>query len=803
MLSQALQLFGIFSLLFVGFFSSVIWQNKLLAPGDAAIYSVPAFATWPILWTNLLGCGVPLGADPQYQMWNPLRIFCMLFLDYNFLVIAGYSIAATCAFCFLFSLTRSKLGAAIGALAYAMSGFMVAHLGHITIVQAAAWLPLLLLAIEQSKLVFKWYWLVIGELAVAFCLLGGHSQVLLMQLIVSTFFAFRVAWQRRYRFWQILATYSFMVLLGLGLVALQLLPTLELASFSMRNDWSFDQFVSFSLPPRQLVQLIIPFFFFKPVGYELGVYGRSTYGGDWCLTELAGYVGLIPLIFALVALFKAPREKWFWFSLAMVALVLAAGQNTPLAKLLFHVPILNHFRCPARWLLVFDLAISVLAAFGVAALQRSISFRERIALTGLSFASLICLATVSVFWSLKFLRRHFHELGIGKVELSPVANAHMGLPILILLLGLLVLAGWIWKRENKYACTLLLLATFIDLSSFAYFCEWRWYAPAKSVFSKPQIVQSLLQAEPLEPLGDHSQFRIVAPLADLGGLSCCPPNLNSLWGLPSAAYYSPLCTARMSQLFEDFGSARFQNDCRLNDIALDVAAVKYLIVPKNVTIKSGVECDISKNFLPFDEEKYSGHHFQISKIVDTTNAIYNNLHYLPRFRLVNKVIPLKDPECLTVIHTSRFADGNSFCPAGTAIIDLDDREIDSYQKLYPSVFDPEHEEHKQKIDYPQSSLVVEEDQPDAIKLSVKTDLPALISIADQFYPGWTCLLDGAPTKIFRTNCVFQGVFLPAGLHRVELQYKSKSFEIGLDLSICIVLANVLLAAYSIRKSLRN
>ena len=56
--------------------------------------------------------------------------------------------------------------------------------------------------------------------------------------------------------------------------------------------------------------------------------------------------------------------------------VLAMGDATPLARLLYHVPILNSFRAPARHFIELTVAVSVLSGLGVAAiLQQQVSAR--------------------------------------------------------------------------------------------------------------------------------------------------------------------------------------------------------------------------------------------------------------------------------------------------------------------------------------------------------------------------------------------------------------------------------------------
>lgn len=64
----------------------------------------------------------------------------------------------------------------------------------------------------------------------------------------------------------------------------------------------------------------------------------------------------------------------------------------------------------------------------------------------------------------------------------------------------------------------------------------------------------------------------------------------------------------------------------------------------------------------------------------------------------------------------------------------------------------------------------------------------LRQVADTFYPGWRCTVDGKEAPIESVYGVFRGVRLPAGRHRVEMWYAPTSFWAGLVGAICGVTA---------------
>ena len=74
--------------------------------------------------------------------------------------------------------------------------------------------------------------------------------------------------------------------------------------------------------------------------------------------------------------------------------------------------------------------------------------------------------------------------------------------------------------------------------------------------------------------------------------------------------------------------------------------------------------------------------------------------------------------------------------------------------------------------------------------------PGLLVLSNQYDPGWsvTVTSDGSrwQAELVRTNAVMQGVFLPAGTHRLVFQYVPRGFHIAASVSIagwlfCLVL----------------
>ena len=83
------------------------------------------------------------------------------------------------------------------------------------------------------------------------------------------------------------------------------------------------------------------------------------------------------------------------------------------------------------------------------------------------------------------------------------------------------------------------------------------------------------------------------------------------------------------------------------------------------------------------------------------------------------------------------------------------------------------------------------DHPDRIVVEVAPDVPALLTLADTDFPGWSAFVDGSPRTTLRANVAFRAVAVRPGDRAVEFRYEPLSVRVGLLLSA--VAAGVCLA----------
>lgn len=182
----------------------------------------------------------------------------------------------------------------------------------------------------------------------------------------------------------------------------------------------------------------------------------------------------------------------------------------------------------------------------------------------------------------------------------------------------------------------------------------------------------------------------------------------------------------------------------------------------------------------------------ISSYGDITT--YENLTALRRYFCVSNILWVKNSqEALDLLKTS----GNKLRHAAIMEDGQKEQFYEFLRKIQsPAVFDTSgsitKEDVTNKIGYFTTSS--------ALSLGMETKNPALLVVSDLYYPGWKAFLDGKEWPIFRTDCLFRAVLIPAGKHQVLFEYQPLSFAIG---AILFVITLVALSLFWLTQLLRE
>ena len=564
-----------FSTLYTLFFSPVLFSNKLLAPGDGLVYFLPAFYGPIHFWTELIFAGYPLIADPQNMSWYPPALILRLIPhSWNIFIVLAYVLSSSFSYCYVYTITSSRLGAMISGLIYGLNGFMVYYLSVAAMIHAAVWMPLIICAFEKIRYEDNKTWFAISILSITLCILAGNPQISVYVLGLSFLYAAFLGWKSPIGRWKYYRRIILIFSIGLSLSAFQILPTIELGGLSVRSEISYEVFLEGSLHLLQgLSFFIFPFLHWEGIHFPV-------------------YVGLLPLLLAFIG-FASYRDRLiaiFWFLVAVIAFLLAFGDTFLLGKVLYRIPFYNLFRVQSRHTLELAFAVSVLAGFGVSSIQRGWVYKRLIYKVITSGFLVITAIILHLIISKDYFISQAALIGISNLSLFPWNNPNIGIPLIVFFSGVITLLVWFRWKNSCFTAVLLATILTLDLLSLAGF-YWNWnsslIAPSEAKILNKSFVTpyiSNLQEK-------HQRFLPSEGIWASGHPdSSIYPNLTRLWNLPSAGGYSPLILSRFSEMMRmDF--AGFLNPSAFKQIErqLDLMAVQYILTqPPKVIEREGV-----------------------------------------------------------------------------------------------------------------------------------------------------------------------------------------------------------------------
>jgi O-antigen/teichoic acid export membrane protein len=358
------------------------------------------------LWNPHQFSGIAFFAAGQHSALYPFSILYYL-LDlpaaYGWFMVVALWVAGVNMMLLARALGAGRAGGAIAGVTYQLAGFMLASAVFPMLVAGAAWLPLLLLAIEavirrapirgRAALL---PWVALGALAIGCTMLAGHVEFVYYTLLVAGgWAALRLGGGLRAGARAALVSAAAllgMVALGGSIGAVQFAPLVEAAGGSFRAAGApFEQVLGYAHPPRDVVQFVLPNFYGSPAQHEyfdifaletvslidtphVNADGARITHTEWGMknyVEGALYVGILPLLLAAIAVWdalrrrdsSAPPYRALLIALAAISLSFMFGAPT-YAVLYYAFPGIDQLHSPFRWVFPFTLAIAALAGLG-------------------------------------------------------------------------------------------------------------------------------------------------------------------------------------------------------------------------------------------------------------------------------------------------------------------------------------------------------------------------------------------------------------------------------------------------------
>jgi hypothetical protein len=386
-------------------YARLLFTNRVLANGDILHYFYPYrdYAAAALregripLWNPFIFTGAPFLANPQPGVLYPLhwplswlsvtqQIYWSAALHTGLLGLGGYALVRRWGY--------GALAGLVTGLTLSGSGFVGGLIGHLNQLNGVAWLPWLVLMLEQGwprmndsteirVADVPWSRCLAATagsgLIVGLLLLAGHTQTFYINLFgAGVWLIWPLASRTTLRqpgmalraVVPMAGIYAGGVVLGLLLAAPQLLPTLELSGLGLRaGGLSYGEASSFSLKPLHLPWTLLPSYGLVDLSVVFDTLGYS---------EFVAYVGLIGLILAAVgAWYGRGRAHAFGLLFTLLGFFLAAGRWNPVYYLLYElVPGFDLFRAPARWMILYTLGMAVLSGVGTMVLGRRLRSRQ-------------------------------------------------------------------------------------------------------------------------------------------------------------------------------------------------------------------------------------------------------------------------------------------------------------------------------------------------------------------------------------------------------------------------------------------
>lgn len=528
----------------------------------------------------------------------------------------------------------------------------------------------------------------------------------------------------------------------------QVKGTAQMETENKQEKWEY--VTQWSFPPEELAAFIAPGYTGWRSGEPEGPYwGRMGRSAGWEQTRQGfqnfklenTYLGIIPVAFALFALFSCRRSKHraeiiFWSSAALVALLLSFGKYFPLYSLFYKLPVVNNIRNPNKFLQVFQVLLAILSAYGVDALfnrKSSIDEPETAppATRNFFWISAVALAFFTV-WALNVSFGKTDDVGRFIAQGWPQQVADV-------IVSNKIAALWHLVFMSTIVAAVFAVFTFQRARKLIRFGGWIaaglvLIVAADAVKLSKHYVREMPRSYiAANPLTDFLQENIgherVALLSQQG--------IYNIWVsylLPynHIASFNVAQIGRMPSDYQQLMAVGSKNPLRM----WRFAGVKYVLAP------SAIEAQLPPNQLgkvfAYDLAAAGGHEFKVVPNPNGAHAVFEFMDPISRYALVPLSAAQTDEQVLSSI-----ADPNQSLPGSTTV--------------------------------PGTVEVIKSGSA-RIELLVRSEQPCMLRVAQRWHPDWTARVDGKPAELKRVDFICQGVDLPEGEHRVVLKYSpSRTF----------------------------
>ena len=699
---------------------------------------------------------------PAFQYW------IMLSGTYFLLILMGFR----------------PLTAVFGSITYSLTTYfpIIIGAGHTSKFVALAFAPWIFVGYwKLTRSDNKLAGLLLFTVAMALEVRAGHPQITYYFMYLLGFLWIADSWnqikEKNFRQFGIIT--GLLILGGIvGIVghAQSFLTLQEYSPFSIRGGSALDGTTglsagyafAWSQGIKETLTLFIP---------EIFGGASPNYFGPKSFTSGPHYLGALVLPFILVALFKQKSRTLFvFFGTGTLAIIFAWGGNFLLINQLAfdYIPLFNKFRAPETWLVLTAFCYSIVAVYGLDwfidfVKKKSSSIQELyipLGITALIFAFLFIQVKSSDFTNPNEVARLSQQIAqqnqvspnnpqvkqraISVIQQNFVPerkeSANRDLFRLGIFLALTITLIW-FALKRKLSIGLASLGL-IFLAGFDMITVGKRYIPEQVIVDKNRDTVAYLESRKR----DIDQYIIDNINSENGEYRYRVfPLLVSTFQEATPSYFYPTIggyTGAKLSIVADLqkaGGPLYKGDAGLNLELLGALNIKY------INYQSGLR-------IPGLREVFTGN----------SGSVFENEKLLPKAFFVDSLVFVDTPQ-----------EAFNF--------------VDQPNVNYSSVAVVENADGLTTMPDASSSVVVTNYTGAEISLEIKRSQPGFLVLSEIYYPaGWIAKLNGEEVPIYKTNYVLRGFEIPAGEHKLELEFKPNSYSLGVTLGWISLIIQILL-----------
>jgi len=747
------------------FFHRAVFSGRTFIGRDMLRVYFPLYRYWAERvrnggfpeWYPFDGLGQPFVGAVVSGAFHPIHLIWLLAppaLAMNISVLVCFPVSLCGVFYLSRSLSIGRYAAAFAAITYAFSGYAICITNNFAYLLAVATVPWVLWAVDRV-LTGPSIWRV-GQASafLALLVLGGDLEAFAISCAMCVPLAFYRCTERkdvRKGAW-VAAIWGFGTLLS----AIQVLPAFAVRSASRNATLGVQEAMLWSVHPLRVLDLGLgPIFAAEPgteiaksINRELLSTGMSTLWVD------SLYIGLLPLVFALVALLTHRRARGGVVLLCSIALliVLALGKHGLLYPLAIRaLPLLRSFRYPEKIMPWVGLAIALSAAVGLQTIESHARVRRWtvLALLGLGLAC----TSLGLFqtWNRTFLPNLFR----GVWHLAPPAalefvGARLRSTLLRTGIVLSLLALFLRILRTVSARSGAAIAAGFLLSYLSNEPMYQLARPA--IASEPSpLARRIIELDGPPSIGNGRVYRLTGRYGRSESLPVDPAErfaeaqaasleavIPGLWGLEGSNDYLPAVSSRVDDLADEFGAFATLSG---------IFTTRYVIASQP---------DLAK--LPSSWERVGeDSRYQL--------VLLRNNGALPRAYLAL-------PHCVDNPRASaRLLRHPQFSPHREVLLECDSHLVT------PATGSP-------------GQVFIRRYLPEEVLIDVENERESILVVTDAYYDGWVATIDGAKVAIMPANHSVRAVTVPPGRHEVTFRYHATGLRLGAGISLLSLLVMI-------------